>query len=77
MGYGRREGGQRLQNIFLILQDPREEGLVAAKRCKLGSLLKRAAYEPAAGSRKKKRLTREEDREEEDENLVSSQTMYL
>ena len=72
-------------NIFLILQDPTEEGVVPAKRCKLDSL-KRPAYEPAGNQAKKRPChTREEDEnisvllsgEEDDENLVSSQTMYL
>ena len=72
------------QNIFLLLQDPSEEGLAAAaKRCKLGpESLKRPAYE-SAETRPKKR-PREEDNnisvllssDDEDENLVSSQ-LYI
>ena len=77
------------QNILLLLQDPREEGLVPIKVCKLGdtgSTTKRPAYEPAAESRSRKRprQAREEDNfsvllssDEEDENLVSSQAMHL
>ena len=76
------------QNILLLFQDPREEGLVPLKICKLGDTTsnKRPAYEPAAESRPRKRPRqgREEDNfsvllssDEEDENLVSSQAMYL
>ena len=73
-----------LQNIFLILQDPTEEGVVPFKRCKLDSL-KRPAYEPAGNQDKKRPRVTQEDKnisvflsgEEDDENLVSSQTMYL
>ena len=92
MGHGR-EGGRDqqemlcyiLQNIFLILQDPTEEGVVPVmKRCKLDSL-KRPAYEPAGSQNKKRpRVTQEDNNisvllssEEVEENLVSSQTMYL
>ena len=76
---GRRGGDQyeilclgitAFQNIFLLLQDPGEEGPAAHKN---------------TPSKKRPRLTREEDdnisvllsSDEEDENLVSPQAMYL
>ena len=78
------------QNILLLLQDPREEGLVPPKVCKLQlgdtTRSKRPAYDAAAENRlrKRPRQAREEGNispllsdDEVDENLVSSQAMYL